>query len=126
MLTLQPAFNDANRRELLHRIAVDDPIPAGLINSAIPVDLETIVQKSTEKEPAARYATARDLADDLQRFLQERPIKARPATALDRLRKWSRRNRSLVRIGTLFSLFAGIALAVAVVLVDPRPAANSA
>jgi len=113
LLTLQPAFGDKNRRELLQRISHDDPVPPRRINPAIPPELETIIQKATEKDPAARYATAGDLASDLRRYLNEQPIQARPATRLDRLRKWARRNRAVVT-----SVFAALALTVVVLAVS--------
>ncbi len=118
LLTLKPAFGDANRRELLRRISSDDPVSPRRINPAIPVELETIVQKATEKEAAARYSNARGLADDLRRFLHEQPIKARPATRLERLRKWSLRNRVFVRTCLAFSVLAMLLLAAAGIWVD--------
>lgn len=117
LLTLRPAFGEGNRREILHRISNDEPTPPRRINLAIPVELEIIVQKATEKDPVARYATARDLADDLRRFLQEQPIKARPATPLDRLRKWSRRNRSIVTSGIAVLAVSVVVLAFSMVWV---------
>jgi len=118
LLTLQPAFGDADRRELLRRISVEDPVPPSRINPSIPVELETIIQKATEKDAAARYTTARDMADDLRRFLREQPIKARPATVRDRLRKWSRRNRGLLNASIAFGVVLTLALAAAGIWVD--------
>ena len=63
-------------------------------NRAIPAELETIVLKALEKNPADRYATAQELADDLRRFLDDQPIRARRPTLLQRLRKWGRRHRA--------------------------------
>ncbi len=118
LLTLQPAFGNVSRRELLNRISTDDPVAPRRINPAIPVELETIVQKASEKDAAARYSKARDVADDLRRFLQEQPIRARPATRLDRLRKWSRRNRPFVRTATAFGVLAIVLLGIAAVWVN--------
>ncbi len=101
LLARTAAFATADRRELLHRIANDDPLAVRRIVPSIPVELETIVHKAIEKEAAARYTTARELADDLRRFLREQPIRARRASALDRARKWSRRNRRLVQAAVL-------------------------
>jgi len=118
LLTLKPAFGDASRHELLHRISTDDPIPPRRVDPRIPAELETIVQKATEKEAASRYATAHDLADDLRRFLDEQPIKARPPTPFGRLCKWARRNRGLVRSSALLAVVAAISLTIAAFLID--------
>jgi Flp pilus assembly protein TadD/serine/threonine protein kinase len=92
LLTLQPAFAGNDRQELLRQIAFEEPRPPRRINRAIPPELETIVQKAMEKNPADRYATAKELAEDLRRFLADEPIRARPASAARRLRKWGRRH----------------------------------
>ena len=96
LLTLQPVFAGDTRHELLYQILHDEPKPLRQINRAIPVELETIVLKAVRKAPAERYASAADLAEDLRRFLDHRPILARPPTTIDRLRKWSRRHPSVV------------------------------
>jgi tetratricopeptide (TPR) repeat protein len=77
------------------------------INPEIPRDLETIILKAIEHEPAGRYAEAQDLAADLERFLADRPIRARPVSALERAAKWGRRKPAV----------AGLLGAVAVALV---------
>ena len=85
LLTLRPAFDGSDREELLRRIAQEEPIPPRRLNPAVPRDLETIVLKAMAKEPERRYATARELADDLRRFLEDRPIRARRPGPLERL-----------------------------------------
>jgi serine/threonine protein kinase/WD40 repeat protein len=97
VLALQPAFPGEDRQELLVRIAFEDPIPVRRLNPAIPADLETVLGKAMAKEPVERYATARELADDLRRFLDDRPVLARRPTAAQRVRKWARRHVALVR-----------------------------
>jgi serine/threonine protein kinase/Flp pilus assembly protein TadD len=94
LLTLQPVFNGRDRQELLRQIAFDDPRPPRRIGPAIPDELETIVLKALEKNPAERYATAQALADDLRRFLEDKPIHARRPSVLRRARKWARRHRA--------------------------------
>jgi eukaryotic-like serine/threonine-protein kinase len=94
MLTLRPAFEGLNRQELLHRILNDEPVAPRRVNASIPRDLETIVLKAMAKEPAARYSSARELADDLQSFLDDQPIRARRPRVVDRLARWSRRHRA--------------------------------
>ena len=92
LLTLEPVYNGGNRQELLRQIAFEEPRQPRRINKAIPAELETIVLKAMEKNPAERYATAKELADDLRRFLADEPIRARPAGVARRLGKWSRRH----------------------------------
>jgi serine/threonine protein kinase/Flp pilus assembly protein TadD len=96
LLTLRPVFEGQDRQELLRQISFDEPRPLRRLNPALPAELETVVLKALAKEPAERYATAQELADDLQRFLQDEPIRARRATLLQRSRKWARRHRPLV------------------------------
>ncbi|MGH7225223.1 MAG: serine/threonine protein kinase, partial [Gemmataceae bacterium] len=94
LLTLRPAFATADRQELLRQIALEEPIPPRRLNKEIAPELETIVFKAMEKEPASRYATAKGLADDLCCFLEDRPIQARRPSLPQRLRKWTRRHRA--------------------------------
>ncbi len=96
LATLKPAFDGRDRQELLRRIAQTEPIAPRRIDPALPRDLETIILKAMAKEPIARYATARDLADDLQRFLDDRPILARPPGAGERVARWGRRHRAVL------------------------------
>jgi serine/threonine protein kinase/tetratricopeptide (TPR) repeat protein len=96
LLTLEPAFGGRDRGELLRRIAFEEPRRPRVLNQAVPSDLETIVLKAIEKGPSERYATAEELAADLQRFLESRPIRARRPTILDRARKLARRHRPVV------------------------------
>jgi serine/threonine-protein kinase len=77
LLTLQPVFAGKDRQELLRQIAFEEPRPLRRLNRAIPAELETIFLKALEKNPHDRYATARELAADLRRFLEDKPIQAR-------------------------------------------------
>src|SRR5262249_49998745 len=110
LLTLRPVFDGADRNEVLRKIAQDEPTPLRKLNAAAPPNLETIVHKTLSKEPSDRYATARDLADDLGRFLDARPITARPPGWLERSSKWTRRNRAVVVPAALFVVLALVAL----------------
>jgi serine/threonine protein kinase len=96
LVTLRPAFQGRDRQELLNQIALDEPTPPRRLNPAIPRDLETIVLKAMAKEIPARYTTAREMADDLERFLEDRPILARNPSWLDRTQKLLRRHRAAV------------------------------
>ncbi len=96
LLTLRPAFVAAGRENLLRQILQDEPVAPRRINPSISRDLETIVLKAIAKEPAARYSTAHELATDLGRFLDDRPIRARRPTLPERSLRWSRRHRAVV------------------------------
>jgi WD40 repeat protein/serine/threonine protein kinase len=113
LLTLEPVFTADDRQALLHQIAFEEPRPLRRLNRTLPTELETILRKAMEKHPAERYATAQDLADDLRRFLEDKPIQARRPTALQHVRKWTRRHRSLVI--TLSTALVALLLAVSVV-----------
>lgn len=92
MLTGQPAFTEQLRENLIQCVLFEEPPAPRSIVADIPRDLETIVLKAIAKEREARYQSAAEFADDLQRFLESRPIRARRATRLRRLRYWARRN----------------------------------
>jgi serine/threonine protein kinase/Tfp pilus assembly protein PilF len=96
LLTLRPVFPGRDRQELLRQIAESEPLAPRRIDPAIPRDLETIVLKAMAKDPAGRYATAQDFADDLGRFLADQPIRARRPSPFGRVAKWSRRHRAAV------------------------------
>jgi tetratricopeptide (TPR) repeat protein len=117
LLTLEPVFGADDRRELLRQIAFDEPVPPRRRNNAIPAELETIVLKALEKEAAARYATAQELADDLRRFLDQRPIQARRPTLAVRVGKWARRHRALVRTAVAALAIVAVVATVCAVLV---------
>ena len=85
-----------DRQELLRQIAFDEPRDPRFYDKSIPVELQTIVMKATAKSPLERYSTAQELADDLKRFLENRPILACPPTLAQRVAKWSRRHKPLV------------------------------
>ena len=78
------------------RSCTTSPRRRAQLDPRIPRDLETIVLKAMAKEPSDRYQTAAELAEDLRRFLADRPILARRPSPLDRAAKWTRRNRPLV------------------------------
>jgi WD40 repeat protein len=83
----------------------------------VPRALETIIRKATAKEPGSRYATAQELADDLRRFLEHRPIRARRPTLLECVAKWSRRHRTVVASAFLILILAVGGLSAGLVLI---------
>jgi serine/threonine protein kinase/WD40 repeat protein len=92
MLTLRAAFADSNRARLVERVAHEEPPRPRKIDRHIPRDLETIVLKATAKDPAMRYPSALALAEDLRRFLADRPVLARRTPLRERAWRWCRRN----------------------------------
>jgi tetratricopeptide (TPR) repeat protein len=111
LLALRPAFEGKDRQELMRQIAFEEPKPPRRLNKAMPAELETIVLKALEKNPADRYATAQELADDLGRFLKDEPIRARRPTLAMRARKWARRHKP-VAAACAAGLLAVLALAI--------------
>jgi serine/threonine protein kinase/tetratricopeptide (TPR) repeat protein len=116
LLTLEPVCPGRERPKLLRQITLEEALPPRQINPAIPRELETIVLKALAKSPVERYPTAQELADDLRRFLEDKPIRAKPPTPSQRLRRWTRRHRAAVvsaavSVGVLL-LGALVALAV--------------
>ena len=108
LLTFTPAFDETNYTKLLAQVAEGRPTRPRKINPKIPLDLETIVLKAIEPTPEKRYASAGELADDLQRFLDDRPIRARRVSFVGRVWRWRRRNRLVANL--LFSIFVLVAI----------------
>jgi WD40 repeat protein/serine/threonine protein kinase len=127
LLTLRPAFDETDRGKLLHAILHSDPPRPRRLNPQVPVDLETIVLKAVARDPAARYASAAEMADDLRRFIDDRPIRARRASALERFRRWGRRNPGLAvaLMTVLATLLLGTAVSTFFAVVAHGHAARS-
>ena len=101
LAALRPAFVGTQREQLLLQIASENPPQPRQIAPQIPRDLETIILKASAKVPAARYASAAALADDLRRFIERRPIVARRQSRISRATDWARRNRAMATLGSL-------------------------
>jgi WD40 repeat protein/tetratricopeptide (TPR) repeat protein len=107
LLTLRPAVDGVSKQEILHRLAFEEPVAPRKLDRSVPAELETVTLKALAKNPGERYATAQELADDLRRWLDDRPTLARPPSLLQRLRKWSHRHRPLVvALGVFLTLLA--------------------
>jgi serine/threonine protein kinase len=122
LLTLEPAFPGRTQEELLWQITCGDPKPLRRINPTVPTDLETIVLKAMTRDPAERYTTARELADDLRRYLSYEPIMARRPSLLARAGKWTRRHRSVVVSAMLMLLMAVLGLGASTVWIAQEQA----
>ncbi|NOX55474.1 MAG: protein kinase [Planctomycetes bacterium] len=111
LLTGERPFR-GNLQMLLKQIVEDDPPSPRRLNASVPRDLETICLKCLAKEPARRYQTAREVAQELRRYLRGEPIRARPIGRAARAARWCRRNPV---IATLAATAICLLLAVAVV-----------
>src|SRR5262249_28324332 len=92
VLAGRPPFPTSSLSTVFEQILHETPPPPSAWWAACDRDLETICLKCLDKEPRKRYASAKDLADDLRRWLNHEPIKARRAGAVERARKWARRH----------------------------------
>jgi WD40 repeat protein/serine/threonine protein kinase len=118
LLAFRPAFDSKERNPLIKQVSGGDAPRLDKLNRAVPRDLVTIVHKAIECEPARRYPTAAELEADLQRFLDDEPIRARRTSAWERLVRWSRHNRGLaaslaVIAGLLLAGLLGLGIATA-------------
>ncbi len=94
LLTLRPPFEETDRARLIERVLHENPAPPRRLDHRIPRDLETVVLKAMAKWQGNRYATAGELAEDLRRFVADRPILARRSSAAERAWRWCRRNKA--------------------------------
>ncbi|MEZ6044215.1 MAG: serine/threonine-protein kinase [Planctomycetaceae bacterium] len=102
LLTLRPLFAPQKTEDIYHCISHRQPVPPREYNPALPHDVETILLKTLSKRPEDRYQTASELADDLERYLDGSPIKARRLSMFERSSRWFLRHRA-VTAGLLFS-----------------------
>jgi WD40 repeat protein/tRNA A-37 threonylcarbamoyl transferase component Bud32 len=113
LLTGELPFRGTSRM-LLHQVLHDEPKAPRALNDRIPRDVETICLKAMAKEPGRRFATSREFAEDLRRFLDGRPILARPAGPLRKAIHWSRRHPTAAALASVI----GLAAAAVVVIVS--------
>jgi WD40 repeat protein len=110
-LTGRPPFVGGSLSETLEQLFHREPLSPHLLNAGAPRDLETICLKCLEKEPARRYQTARELADELARFLRNEPIHARPVSAPGQIFRWCRRKPALASLILLLLAVGSLGLA---------------
>jgi WD40 repeat protein len=120
LLTRGPAFEADDRRELLRQVLEAEPPLPRKRDRTVPPELDTICRTAMAKDPAERYQSAAAFRDDLQRFLDDRPITAKPPTLTQRGHKWLKRNRVLV--GALAAVVLAVAAAGMVALAVSREA----
>jgi len=119
-LTGRPPFQAATALETMQHVLDREPVALRKLNAAIPRDLETIVLKCLEKEFGRRYVTAQELADDLKRYLDGKPVLARPAGAAGRIGRWCRRKPAL----TAAAVMVGSSMIVLGIIVQHYVAAK--
>ncbi len=111
LLTGRPPFKAESALETLYQVVAHEPLAPSRLRLKLPRDLETICLKCLHKDPSHRYASAAALADDLQRFLENRPIKARRSSVVERSRRWCRRNPAVAALcGATVSLLLSLTL----------------
>jgi len=125
-LTLEVAFPGEEAHQVIQAIALNEPKSARGVNSAVPVELETILRKAMAKSPDERYETAQGLADDLRRFLEHKPIQAKRPGLVRRTQKWVRRHGTLVWSGVAALVVVAAGLTVSTILVAKAYRAESA
>jgi len=94
-LTSIPPFIGGSLQEVLEKVKYTEPLAPRLINPSFPQDLNTVCLKCLQKDPSKRYASALELAEELDRVLQDIPVRAKPIGSLEKLIRWCRRNRAL-------------------------------
>ncbi len=114
LVALKPAYEASDRHKLIDRVLYEEPARLKKLAPGVPRDLETIVAKATARDPDGRYATAAALAEDLRRFVEDRPIRARRISPMERLTRWCRRNKTLAAaIGVAaLAMIAAVALSL--------------
>jgi serine/threonine protein kinase len=95
LLTGRPPFVGETLTDTLQEVVNTEPVSPRLLNPGVPRDLETLCLKCLEKEPARRYQTAQALANDLDRFLHDEPIQARPVNTAEKFSRWCGRKPAL-------------------------------
>lgn len=110
LLSGHPPFRGAGAFETIKQVLENEPVALRVLSPTIPRDLETICHKCLQKEPEKRYATAKELADELGRFLRGEPILAQPIGPLERSWRWCKRNPVIA--ATSFAALFGLVSAL--------------
>ena len=126
LLTGRPPFRGTTALETLEQVKANEPVPPSRLVPAVPRDVETICLKCLQKDAAKRYQTAKALADDLRRFLEGRPIDARPIRGAERAWRWCLRNRGIASMAAVAAVAASVGLALLVALVLFQQKSNRA
>jgi eukaryotic-like serine/threonine-protein kinase len=130
LLTARAPFQAESLEGIIRQVSEAEPVSPRLLNPIVPSDLETICLKCLEKEPARRYSTAQELADELGRFLKDEPVHARPVSRTENIWRWCRRKPALATayaIVLVLILVVVLGAPIAVLRIDrARAEANQA
>jgi serine/threonine protein kinase len=118
LLTSRPAVDGTEKAEILHNIAFEEAVALRKHEKQIPAELETIALKCLAKNPNERYATAGELAADLRRYCDDKPIKAKPPTTLQRAARRLRRHPRVLAAAFAVAVLAAVGAMVSAVLID--------
>jgi len=124
LLTLHPAFPETTPQHLIRLISESTPMAPRRLIPSIPVDLETIVLKAMARDPHQRYQTASALAEDLRRFLEDRPILARRSSLIKRTWRWCRRNPGIAVANALVAAMLMLVTTVSMIAYARMSAAS--
>lgn len=110
LISGRPPFQGATLAELLVQVQSSEPIPPRQLNPSVPADLQSICLKCLQKEPSRRYASAQELAEDLGRFVDHKPVLARPVSSAERAWRWCRRRPLLAALwlSLVLAVLAGL------------------
>ena len=111
LLTGRPPFQGETLHEILEQVQSAAAVPPRKLNPSVPADLQTICLKCLQKEPARRYATARELAEDLELFFEGKPIRARPVSFAEAVWLWCKRRPALAGLIVALHLVLAVGLA---------------
>jgi serine/threonine-protein kinase len=116
LVALRPAFDQCERNQLVKQVTTAEIKPLGTLRRRVPRDLETIVHKAIDREPARRYQTAGELRDDLQRFVDDEPIRARRQTLLEHYVRWARHHPGIAVLGAVLTAVLVLATAASLIV----------
>lgn len=118
ILTGELPFKANDVSSLLHMVATTPPPRPTQVSSSVPRTLEAICLKAMAKTPEDRYASARELGDEIRRYLADEPVAALPDSVMARLGRWGRRNRTLVATAGSVLVALVVALTVGAILLS--------
>ena len=115
LVTGRAPFTGDSHLAVLTQVTKEDPVSVRLLNPSIPRDLETVCARAMAKDIPRRYRSAQEFADDVQRFIDGRPVVARPVGSLGKLWRWARRHRALAAaLSAVVLLTFGVLTSIAV------------
>lgn len=124
LLTGRPPFDSRSTPECLQQILHDEPISPSRLDPGVPRDLATIAMTALERNPRRRYPSALAMAEELRRFQEGQPIRARPVTRIERARRWALRRPAEAALVALLVLLA-VAVPVAGIVYSTELARRS-